>query len=574
MTDRNEIDLLLQNEWRQEVIPNLGAKPWIRVYQSLKSEGGERLSMYSGLIPNENVQAVLDSPDWDIHIGESTPSYTEILDEETNQYILKYDRFGFNEYGIEPLVIVRAFQDLKPETIEISEEFRLFHNLYFESSDSTYVKFDDAGDPCVVVKLFDNHIEVKRKEIRQFLAVRDMSLGVYFDRRYFSHQNIAMIDENNRVSDVQESSYTYRFFAAENRGLSQRDDKYLSYSRLHGKRIIKGFPPEKIEDWPFHNEGKKEFEKFIIGVDENDEPISFSPEPYSYDAASSDNEASPDYAVPDYITPVFFKREVLAKYYDEPSKYKVQDGHLYCQAKWGMDIDNDHLDYVIVFLGDLGRDLPHTEQKHWRSYNVPPDGHMSATSFNRSFPSKIADVLEPAVPEDSALRFKAAYRILSRSWHKKFGWDLFKPLSSADSHHFDTLHRPFKTELSELDEIAVSISKLLIEGINVDKIRQLIKSSRKNRSLPCKSIPALKEYLTLHKYDDSKDYIEYLTKVQVLRSASASHRKDKKQDSYQQATAFFSIDSRNLIQVADDIFTTLADFLDSIRTHFCLDETD
>lgn len=566
MTDRNEMDLLLQNEWRQKVIPNLGAKQWIRVYQSLKSEGGERLSMYSGLIPNENVQAILDSPDWDIHIGESTPSYTEMLDEETNQHILKYDRFGFNEYGIEPLVIVRAFQDLKPETIEISEEFRHFHNLYFESSDSTYVKFDDAGDPYDVVKLFDNHIEVRRKEIRQFLAVRDMSLVVYFDRSYFSHQDIAMIDENNRASDVQESSYTYRFLAAENERHSRWSDKYLSYSYLCGKKIIKGFPPEKSGIWPFHNEDEKEFEKFIIAVDENDEPINFTSNPDNLGTYFSRNKN-----LPHYLTPVFFRRKVLAKYYNEPNKYRVEDGHIGCGSKWILRIDNNHRDYVIVFLGDLGRDLPHTEQKHWRSYNVPPDGQMSATNFKRSFLAEFAD------PEDSALRFKDAYSILNRSWRKKFGWDLFKPLSSADSHHFDTLHRPLTTELSELDEIALSISKLLIEGINVDKIQQLIKSSRKNknRSLP-RGIAALKEYLTLHKYDDdSRDYyIEYLEKVQLLRSASASHRTDNKPKSYRQATAFFSSDSRKPIQVADDIFTTLADFLDSIRTHFCLDETD
>lgn len=565
MTDRNEMDLLLQNEWRQKVIPNLDAKQWIRVYQRFEFEGAEHLSMYSGLIPNENVQAVLASPGWGIHIGESTPSYTKILDEETNRHILKYDRFSF-KHGIEPLIIRRYFHGLKPEIIEISEEFQLFHNLYFESSDSTYVKFDDAGDPYDVVKLFDNYVEVRRKEIRQFLAVRDMSLGVYFDRRYFSHQNIAMIDENNRVSDVQESSYTYRFFAAENRGRSRRDDKYLSCSRLYGKRIIKGFPPEKIGDWLFHNEDKKEFEKFIIAVDEDDEPISFSPEPYSYDAASSDNEASPDYAVPDYRTLVFFRRKVLAKYYNEPSKYRVEDGLIRCGNQWLLRIDNNHPDYVIVLFGDLV-DLPHTEQKHWQSYNVPPppDGQMSATNFKRSFLAEFAD------PEDSALRFKDAYSILSRSWHKKFGWDLFKPLSSDDSHHLITLRRPLTTELSELDGIAVSISKLLIEGINVDKIQQIIKSSRENKD---KSIPYLKEYLTLYKYDDSKDYIKYLKEVQELRSVSAAHRKDNWPERYQKAAEFFSIDSRNPIHVADDIFTTLADFLDSIRTHFCLDETD
>jgi hypothetical protein len=53
---------------------------------------------------------------------------------------------------------------------------------------------------------------------------------------------------------------------------------------------------------------------------------------------------------------------VLTKYYAHPERYSVEDGFLRCQGLWGLKLDNNHHEYIIVFLGDLGRDLPSDEQ--------------------------------------------------------------------------------------------------------------------------------------------------------------------------------------------------------------------
>jgi hypothetical protein len=95
-------------------------------------------------------------------------------------------------------------------------------------------------------------------------------------------------------------------------------------------------------------------------------------------------------------------------------------------------LDNNHPDYVVVFLGDLGH-LSSTEQRYWRSFNVPPDGAMSEVAIRRSVLGQWADADEPA------LAVKAAYSRFRQDWRATTGWDLFKPLGPDDEHHLHGL---------------------------------------------------------------------------------------------------------------------------------------
>ncbi len=47
-------------------------------------------------------------------------------------------------------------------------------------------------------------------------------------------------------------------------------------------------------------------------------------------------------------------------------------------------MDNDHADRVIVFLGDLGRDLPKASEDYWHSFNIAPDSKLSETGYRRA----------------------------------------------------------------------------------------------------------------------------------------------------------------------------------------------
>ena len=557
MTQETERDRLLQRKWREEIMPNIGNEPWIRVYQRDKLGESLRTDIGSVFVPNDRVSTLLESFEWCTCVDSTGPSYSYTRGEEPGDTGYAYFRFG-NDTGIEPLILRRTYDMLRPQTIEILEEFRLFHNLYFDSANNKYMRHDDAGDEIDVVRVHGNSVDVKRKELRRFLTARSMSLVIHVDRKYFSPTTIDCLDEQERQSEYRSEELIYQFGAVSYGGIS--DNSRRTYSWLLAKKTIAGLPPEHSGLWPFDVTPKAEFEDFIIGLNEYDVPVYFTSDPDQLADYHGKNRGAPI-----SLTRIFFRREVLRKYHNEPSKYNVEDGALRCGGTWLLRMDNNHRDYVIVFLVDLGRELPAKEQAHWKSYNVPPDGRMSDTSFRRSFLGEFAE------PEDCAILFKNAYERLTDGWQRHYNWHIFMELSTEDSHHFTTLRRLTTRESSELDEIVLSLSKLLVDSINIKDLRINVPNfkSKDSNGNQKRGISILSEYLSVTDYDDSADHIEYLRNVQALRSSSAAHRKGK---TYERVASFFELDTKSTVQVADEIFATLTGFLDSLRAHFCPDE--
>ena len=559
MANQSEVDRLLQKEWVDNVIPNLGANPWIRVYQWAPMDSKDQVAFFCGLIPNENVQAALSTYEWDLYTGDGVPSFTLNSGGDPGKHNTEYNRHGHLKHGMEPLVIVRNFYGLWPVTIDIAEEFRLIHNLVLDAHNATYVQLDDCGDPIPIVRMSEYSVDIRRKYLRQFLAVKEMTLVLYFERVYFSTLGLNYLGLEENYEAFASDRFAFSLSVQHSPVMAVRG--LLSQSWVRGKTIIEGLPLEKCGIWPFEEE--KQFEEFEIDIGEDDEPIAHTSNPDELaDNFGGKNDA------PHYLTSVFFSRDVLAKYYSEPKKFSVEDGQLSCGSKWSLLMDNSHLEYVVVFLGDLGRDLPHKEQLHWKRFNVMPDGSMSESYFRRSFLNQWVEA------EDNAIRFQQAYKVFYKARRKHFGWDLFKPLSEADSHHFRTLRRPLTDEPTEFHEIVLSLSILLQESINIKELRKRIPDfkSKDSDGKDKRNIQILGEYLEFEGYRGATQYVEYLRMLQMLRSNSGTvHRRNEKE--YQKAAKFFELDTKSTIQVADDIFTTLTDFLDSLREHFCPDES-
>ena len=72
-------------------------------------------------------------------------------------------------------------------------------------------------------------------------------------------------------------------------------------------------------------------------------------------------------------------------------------------------------------------------------------------------------------------------------------------------------------------------------------------------------------------FEDTAIFIGRLRTVQELRSTGAAHRKGTK---HAKVSKEVGLATKTTQQVADDIFTTLTEFLDSLRAHFCPDETE
>ena len=416
-----------------------------------------------GFIPDRNIDAALESYNWDIHSFEFRPSSKVELDDESKRAEIRYGRYGFPEFGIEPFVVERSFHGLKQRTIEVSEQYRLFHNLYFDKPNSAFLKFDDAGNEIPVFGSRNTVLKPRRKEIRQFLSAKNMSLVIYYEQMNASIYALDELAVTEHQQVERSNLFTYWFLVEDCRGMEI--DSYRSRSWILGKSIVTGTTENANPNWPYENIDYQHHEEFIIGIDENDEPIRCSPQGIRHTQTKKVSDSLGNKVVARYLTPLFFNQAVLSKYRSEPSKYVIEDGLLRCSGLWALRMDNNHENFVIVFLGRLNDDLPVSEQTHWKHHNVPPEGGLSRPAYRRNVLGEWAD------PEDSALRFQIAFERLSESWHKHFDWALFKPLADADLYHFKTLHRPATREPFELDKIAVSLSKLLVEAINTEKLK-------------------------------------------------------------------------------------------------------
>jgi hypothetical protein len=223
---------------------------------------------------------------------------------------------------------------------------------------------------------------------------------------------------------------------------------------------------------------------------------------------------------PHFLTPIFFKKEVLDKYYNHSSKYSVKDGYLFYKNEeginmWGMPIDNNQQDCVMVYLGDLDK-IPFEEQQHWKLNNLlKKEGKISETSFKRDFKA------EACSPEEPVLFFKGKFSSFNGKWKEKFGWFLFKPLNAGDEHHWKSLKIP-SGEQKEFDEKVLSLTKIIIESLNIPKMKEKLIYNEKD-----KPILIFDKYLEQKHKFKSPGAVQYLKNLQELRSKGSAHRKAK-----------------------------------------------
>ncbi|MFJ7638427.1 hypothetical protein [Peribacillus sp. NPDC097225] len=239
-----------------------------------------------------------------------------------------------------------------------------------------------------VIKQEHGNVYIKLSYLKRFAAVKQMAIALYFDIKYTSAQTLEELELEPVFEEHFGSDCCFDYNCK-----NYKSTDIKSYSIIHGKKILFGVNIEECGYWPYDKE--KEYEEYIIGVDEDGAEIKYNSDP---DKLSNYFGANPE--APHYLTPVYFSKDVLTKYYSKPELYEVNDGHIRCQGLWLLNIDNLSKDYVSVYLGDLGRDIPNKEQVYWKSFNIVPDGILSETKFKRDFLAQFAD------PEVADLRFK------------------------------------------------------------------------------------------------------------------------------------------------------------------------
>ena len=253
--------------------------------------------------------------------------------------------------GVEPIVLYREFHGVKPSYQEICEEFRIFHNLYHDRDSNSYIKFDDAGNETVVAVVLPDEIQIRMKELTDFLVEKDMYLCLGFD---YTEESDVTLDELGIREHVRTGSEDLLHWVLGYSNKSTDASRSKASSLLRGIRFIRTFDNKGSKT----DTDIKRYQDFIVDLNDAGEEVTRSCDPATiYDFNG----------VEGYLTPVVFDQAVLDKYVNQPSRYSVNASSVRCADLWYLRIDNDRDDgKVVVHLGDLANLPTYEEQSYWR----------------------------------------------------------------------------------------------------------------------------------------------------------------------------------------------------------------
>lgn len=538
---------LSQVENLQHMQGDLKWNEMVTVYQTYIEEYRKHY-IYCALIPSAHIEEALSDSTWDLEFSQSMPC--GMISNKGSREVREYLRYGVDN-GVEPLIIDRSFHKLRDNYREISEEFRLFHDLYHDRKTNQYIKIsEDGNEEEIVAVVKSNYIQIRLKEIRQFLAIKEMHLAIQFIFSESSTHSLEELGFTEGDNDRQDKLMRWMQRYGDLDGIGN----CRAFSRLVGKRLVEPLPKTKSGFWPFAEVSEQKYPSFIIDVNENGEEIRYTSNPDELKTpADPGNIRGVDAEAPSYLTPVHFRKKVLDKYYHEPSKYTVEDSILRCGSLWSVYIDNHHDDIVCAWLGDLGRDLPSNEQEHWRQYNIPPTGGVSKTYFARQIEAQFANSDRPEHV------FKQRYDDLQKVSQTHLGWQWLLPLHTADAHHRQSLRIPASDEQRDFDGMVLSLTKMLIDSLNEKSLRKLTPCEKQEEFKDKSGITLLEAALNLNNLEGADIHIDFLRKLQNLRSSGSAHRKGR---NYTKIAEHFRVENQSLRRVFANILNSASDTLD------------
>lgn len=493
---------LLQEE-RINYLTNLhGNEKWVTVYSNERGNGLTG-GLSACLIPPNKLKESMKRIEWDLLLWQGKPGF--ITQYKNGEEISTYHRISSS---VEPLFHLGTIHTPGKCSVELCEEFRLFHNIYYDSIKGEYLISDESDNEENPILVFPDRIKVLNKLLRSYIAAKQMHLLLFFEYTQYMPNHISEDEEHKYRLSISNEHFMMKRWAGNSLYLG--DEERESFSRIQGKKAVICGNIEECGIGPYSP--PENYQEFKIGEDESGKDIIHTCDPAKLSDYFGKNPRAPH-----YLTPVYFCKSVLDKYYNNPDKYSVEDGLISCGNWWSFRIDNNHPNYVSAFLGDLGMDLPESERIYWLSFNISPQGGMSRTNFRRSFLAEFAD------PELADHLFKQDYRQLRLSWRNYMGWDLFKNLHEGDQYHLNSLRIPPSKNQKEFDSQILYLGKLLIDSLHGEAIAGEIGGKLKGE----KEIAILTRYMKLRGIPHYEEHSKFLHDLYKLRSSGSAHRKGR-----------------------------------------------
>lgn len=277
---------------------------------------------FSVLAPPALRSEFLSSGGWDATVGFGQPGTMTTFGETKSTSYLPLG----NNQGMEPLVIVTDSAGTRKSEILINQEFRLVFELFKDKETGNLVKVFDDGTEEIVVEISGKMVRARSSYLARFRALKQLDLWLYTD--VVSH-----FPEAPQDTDFKQFSMEWK--ADNSAGSNSVGTSFgRTTSLFNAKKFFAPGPVEKCNLWDYEDRNRT-YEDFIIGEDDFGKPVTFTCE-----EAKLANYFGKNPEAPQYLTPVFFRRDVLFKYYNHAELYTVTDGSVSCDTRWHLRMDN------------------------------------------------------------------------------------------------------------------------------------------------------------------------------------------------------------------------------------------
>lgn len=462
---------------------------WTTVYQ-VKEGPYDAPSVFSCLSNLELEEEILGGTDWIRHVEDFDPGFCVTGDE-----ILYGD--GRDE-GFDYLVKEVYFHSLERAQLHVSQEFVFLFGL-LRGDDGNYYAVDECGREEMVVEVGDGFAMFRTKYLMRYIAAKQMLYVQFVDSRVASSEHYPLGAKVVCDEDCREASCHYGIWFQ-----STRERDYL-LSMMYARSIVRPQDVSTCGVWPYDEESKEDYPEFIV-----EELPDGSFRHFSCDPDRVGNYFGANPGAPHYLTPVYFSPSVLDRYRDDPH-FEVTERRLSCGTQWGVEIDVTVPSRVMLYLGDLGRDLPASERAHFLAHEISPsDQSVSATALAQDFFNSFDAPMGPVTA------FLEARKELDEAWEEKFGNSLFRTLHPDEGDMEKLVYIPSGNGRRELDSVILNLTKLCVDYIDESRLERADSPGGINR---------LKATL---EREGVKVSLSPLRDLQSIRSASMAHAKGSK----------------------------------------------
>lgn len=216
-------------------------------------------------------------------------------------------------------------------------------------------------------------------------------------------------------------------------------------------------------------------------------------------------------------SPAFFKPDVLLRYRQDPSRYKIYDRQIECKGAWSLRYDINEEGQVHVYICDLSH-LPFQEQLYWKSFNEYPKASISSRSFKTDFEACWDDSYDPLRSLKNILDNFPQQDEQGNQCH------IWKMPDVSETCDLTFLGYVVTESRKEWEDQILALAKIIVEGLNTSYINKIAeaKECRDKNLGSLKQLGRILESFSLSS-EEINTIIHPLNELWGLRSAIVAH---------------------------------------------------